>query len=76
MEQSGATVPAHLLYDIVRKLPDGAEVMLKTDEGGNAMTVISSRSSFRLQCLPRVRFRNFQPDPSAHLPAGIDRSSA
>ncbi len=24
------TVPAHLLYDIVRKLPEGAEVMLKT----------------------------------------------
>src|SRR5690606_11340848 len=30
IEQSGSTtVPAHLLYDIVRKLPDGAEVMLK-----------------------------------------------
>ena len=29
VEQAGATtVPAHLLYDIVRKLPDGAEVML------------------------------------------------
>ncbi len=32
VEQAGATtVPAHLLYDIVRKLPDGAEVMLATD---------------------------------------------
>ena len=30
VEQAGATtVPAHLLYDIVRKLPDGAEVMLR-----------------------------------------------
>ncbi len=38
VEQAGATtVPAHLLYDIVRKLPDGAEVMLKMDEDGNAM---------------------------------------
>src|SRR5690554_1245206 len=38
VEQAGATtVPAHLLYDIVRKLSEGAEVMLKTDESGNAM---------------------------------------
>jgi DNA polymerase-3 subunit beta len=33
VEQGGATtVPAHLLYDIVRKLPDGAEVMLKMEK--------------------------------------------
>jgi DNA polymerase-3 subunit beta len=57
IEQKGATtVPAYLLYDIVRKLPDGAEVMLKTDEDGNAMSVISGRSSFRLQCLPQSDF--------------------
>src|SRR5690606_7994016 len=41
IEQAGATtVPAHLLYDIVRKLPDGSEVMLKTDESGTSMSVI------------------------------------
>ncbi|MBI1620931.1 DNA polymerase III subunit beta [Aquamicrobium zhengzhouense] len=57
IEQTGATtVPAHLLYDIVRKLPDGSEVMLKLDENGNAMTVASGRSSFRLQCLPQADF--------------------
>jgi DNA polymerase-3 subunit beta len=57
VEQGGATtVPAHLLYEIVRKLPDGAEVMLKTGEDGNAMSVISGRSSFRLQCLPQSDF--------------------
>ena len=29
VEQEGSTtVPAHMLYDIVRKLPDGAEVRL------------------------------------------------
>ena len=57
VEQGGATtVPAHLLYEIVRKLPDGAEVMLRTDEDGNAMSVISGRSSFRLQCLPQSDF--------------------
>ena len=44
VERPGATtVPAHLLYDIVRKLPDGAEVMLKLDEDGNAITVAAGR---------------------------------
>ncbi|MCG7508897.1 DNA polymerase III subunit beta [Mesorhizobium retamae] len=68
VEQSGATtVPAHLLYDIVRKLPDGAEVMLKTDEDGNAMTVISGRSSFRLQCLPQSDFPELSAGSFSHI---------
>lgn len=57
VEQAGATtVPAHLLYDIVRKLPEGAEVMLSVGEDGGSMTVISGRSNFRLQCLPQSDF--------------------
>ncbi|PLP59533.1 DNA polymerase III subunit beta [Mesorhizobium loti] len=68
VEQAGATtVPAHLLYDIVRKLPDGAEVMLKTDEDGNAMTVISGRSSFRLQCLPQSDFPELSAGSFSHI---------
>ncbi|MBS3651108.1 DNA polymerase III subunit beta [Pseudaminobacter sp. 19-2017] len=55
-QPGGTTVPAHLLYEIVRKLPDGAEVMLRTDEDGNAMSVVAGRSSFRLQCLPQSDF--------------------
>jgi DNA polymerase-3 subunit beta len=57
VEQAGATtVPAHLLYDIVRKLPEGAEVMLSMAPDGGSMTVISGRSNFRLQCLPQSDF--------------------
>ncbi len=68
VEQGGATtVPAHLLYDIVRKLPDGAEVMLKTDEDGTAMTVISGRSSFRLQCLPQSDFPELSAGSFSHI---------
>ncbi len=68
VEQGGATtVPAHLLYDIVRKLPDGAEVMLKTDEDGNAMSVISGRSSFRLQCLPQSDFPELSAGSFSHI---------
>ena len=68
VEQGGATtVPAHLLYDIVRKLPEGAEVMLKTDESGNAMSVISGRSSFRLQCLPQSDFPELSAGSFSHI---------
>lgn len=68
VEQAGATtVPAHLLYDIVRKLPDGAEVMLKVDESGNSMTVISGRSSFRLQCLPQADFPELSAGTFSHV---------
>ncbi len=68
VERAGATtVPAHLLYDIVRKLPEGAEVMLRTDEDGNAMTVISGRSSFRLQCLPQSDFPELTAGSLSHI---------
>ena len=54
--QGGATtVPAHILYDIVRKLPDGAEVSLDTGEGSQ-LTVKAGRSRFTLQILPESDF--------------------
>ena len=45
-----ATMSAHLLYDIARKLPDGAEVEIAVSDG-QAM-VSAGRSSFRLPTLP------------------------
>ena len=68
VEQAGATtVPAHLLYEIVRKLAEGAEVMLKTDEDGHSMSVISGRSSFRLQCLPQSDFPELTAGSFSHI---------
>jgi DNA polymerase-3 subunit beta len=77
VERAGATtVPAHLLYDIVRKLPDGAEVMLKTDEDGNSMSVISGRSSFRCNaCRSRIS-RNCRPGRSRTSSGSIRRAEA
>jgi DNA polymerase-3 subunit beta len=67
VERAGATtVPAHLLYDIVRKLPDGAEVMLRTDDDGNAMAVVAGRSSFRVQCLPQNDFPQLSAGTFTH----------
>jgi DNA polymerase-3 subunit beta len=66
-QQGATTVPAHLLYDIVRKLPDGSEVMLKLEEGGGSMSVISGRSSFRLQCLPQSDFPELTAGSFSHM---------
>ena len=52
--QPGAiTAPAHMLYDIVRKLPDGGQIELAKDENAERLTLVSGRSSFLLQTLPR-----------------------
>ena len=42
------TVPAHTLYDIVRKLPDGAQIELETTGEKGLMTLRSGRSTFTL----------------------------
>src|ERR1700719_3046401 len=46
------TAPAHTLYDIVRKLREGAQVELEAPGGKNEMTLRSGRSTFTLACLP------------------------
>jgi DNA polymerase III subunit beta len=46
------TAPAHTLYDIVRKLRDGAQVELETVGERNEMVLRSGRSTFTLSCLP------------------------
>jgi len=49
------TVPAHTLYDIVRKLPDGSQVEL--DASGDGQLLLSAgRSRFTLSCLPTEEF--------------------
>jgi DNA polymerase-3 subunit beta len=67
IEQAGATtVPAHLLYDIVRKLPDGSEVLLANTPDGGSMTVASGRSKFSLQCLPQSDFPDLTAGSFSH----------
>ena len=50
------TAPAHTLYDIVRKLPDGAQIELDTGNATDQMTLRAGRSEFTLQTLPTEDF--------------------
>ncbi|MFM7403687.1 MAG: DNA polymerase III subunit beta [Erythrobacter sp.] len=55
VDQAGAiTVSAHLLFDIARKLPEGSQVSLTTND--NRLEVKAGRSNFRLPTLPRDDF--------------------
>ncbi|MBA3837328.1 MAG: DNA polymerase III subunit beta [Sphingomonas sp.] len=55
VDQPGATtVSAHTLFDIVRKLPEGAQVALSAAEG--RMTIMAGRAKFSLATLPRDDF--------------------
>ena len=48
------TVPAHKLHDIVRKLPDGCDVIVSYNESstGQKLTVKAQKSNFTLPVLP------------------------
>ena len=53
IEREGrTTAPAHTLYDIVRKLREGAQIEIETSGERNAMVLRSGRSTFTLACLP------------------------
>ena len=55
--QAGATTaPAHMLYDIVRKLPEGAQVEIATEDGNDRLSLRTGRSKFSLHCLPTEDF--------------------
>ncbi len=84
VELEGAvTTTALTLYDIVRKLPDGAQVSMALDgSDGGQLDVVSGRSRFRLSCLPIAEFPVMADDdlpysfelPRDHLRRLIDKT--
>jgi DNA polymerase-3 subunit beta len=67
VEQPGATtVPAHMIHDIVRKLPDGAQVELSTRADGATLDIRSGRSKFSLQMLPESDFPDLTAGTFSH----------
>lgn len=61
---SSTTTAAHTIYDIVRKLPEGAQVQLETIAGGQ-LALRAGRARFSLSCLP---IEDFPVMASADLP--------
>jgi DNA polymerase-3 subunit beta len=67
------TVPAHMIYDIVRKLPEGSQVELSSGSDQGTLAVRAGRSRFSLQTLPESDF----PDLAAgDLPHKFSLSTA
>jgi DNA polymerase-3 subunit beta len=59
--EGATTVSAHLLHELVRKLPDGAQVTLDDSKTGNEMVVRSGRSRFTLSVLSARDFPTMGP---------------
>ena len=75
VSKSGATtVPAHMLYDIVRKLPDGAQLELEQAGDGQRVSIFAGRSRFALQALPHEDFPDLAAGdfPNTFAIAGAD----
>src|SRR6185312_14028969 len=67
VSQPGATtVPAHILHDIVRKLPDGAEVEIKREAEKERLTITSGQSRFALQTLAPEDFPDLAAGELSH----------
>lgn len=65
------TAPAHTLYEIVRKLPEGADVSLSFAGDDPRLTVQAGRSRFNLPVLPAGDFPVMSADGlSSHV--GVD----
>ncbi len=53
IDEGSTTTPAHLLYEIIRKLPEGSQVEIESAEKNSKIIIKTGRSRFSLPCLPR-----------------------
>jgi len=60
------TVPAHMIYDIVRKLPEGAQIVLEGTGDRAVLTIRAGRSRFTLQTLPESDFPDLAAGDMSH----------
>ncbi len=64
---SGATtVPAHMFYEIVRKLPEGAQIVLEASGDRAVLTIRAGRARFTLQTLPVSDFPDLAAGDMTH----------
>lgn len=50
------TVPGQLLYDIIRKIPDGSNISVELNDTNNSLIIKYGRSKFSLPCLDPSEF--------------------
>jgi DNA polymerase-3 subunit beta len=60
------TVPAHMFYEIVRKLPDGSQVVLEGSGDRAVLSIRAGRSRFTLQTLPESDFPDLAAGEMSH----------
>jgi len=60
------TVPAHILHDIVRKLPDGSQVDIRRDADKERLTLAAGQARFALQTLPAEDFPDIAVGQLSH----------
>ena len=60
------TVPAHMFYEIVRKLPEGAQVVLEGSGDRAVLALRAGRSRFTLQTLPESDFPDLAAGEMTH----------
>ncbi|MFY9599653.1 MAG: DNA polymerase III subunit beta [Pseudolabrys sp.] len=60
------TVPAHMFYEIVRKLPEGAQIVLEGSGDRAVLSLRAGRSRFTLQTLPESDFPDLAAGEMSH----------
>ncbi|MDO9411955.1 MAG: DNA polymerase III subunit beta [Pseudolabrys sp.] len=60
------TVPAHMFYDIVRKLPDGSQIVIEGSGDRAVLSIRAGRSRFTLQTLPESDFPDLAAGEMSH----------
>ena len=65
-QPGSTTVPAHMLHDIVRKLPDGCELRLERDPERERLTLSTGHSHFALPTLPPGDFPDLASGEMGH----------
>jgi DNA polymerase III subunit beta len=64
--EGATTVPAHMLHDIVRKLPDGTQIEIVQGPDDKRLSLHSGRSRFTLQSLPAEDFPDMTAGDLSH----------
>ena len=60
------TVPAHMFYEIVRKLPEGAQIVVEASGDRAVLAIRAGRSRFTLQTLPESDFPDLAAGDMTH----------